>query len=130
MMETILSRSIRLICLGGVTLGMHAAHAQTDAPAQPAGQAAVVTVTGSRIAAPGAESPSPLQVLTAADIAASGATNLQELLLQNPTIGTPGISRTNSNFSTASAGVATIGAAPRARDGVATGPAFLDMTWE
>ncbi len=108
MMETILSRSIRLICLGGVTLGMHAAHAQTDAPAQPAGQAAVVTVTGSRIAAPGAESPSPLQVLNAADIAASGATNLQELLLQNPTIGTPGISRTNSNFSTSSAGVATI----------------------
>lgn len=108
MMETILSRSIRLICLGGVTLGMQAAHAQTDAPAQPAGQAAVVTVTGSRIVAPGAESPSPLQVLNAEDIAASGATNLQELLLQNPTIGTPTISRTNSNFSTSSAGVATI----------------------
>lgn len=108
MMETILSRSIRLICLGGVTLGMQAAYAQTAAPAEATGQAAVVTVTGSRIAAPGAESPSPLQVLTAEDIAASGATNLQELLLQNPTIGTPGISRTNSNFATASAGVATI----------------------
>lgn len=106
MMETILSRSIRLICLGGVTLGMQAAYAQT-APAQTSAPA-VVTVTGSRIAAPGAESPSPLQVLNAADIAASGATNLQELLLQNPTMGTPAISRTNSNFSTSSAGVATV----------------------
>jgi len=106
MMETILSRSIRLICLGGVTLGMQAAYAQT-APAQSSAPA-VVTVTGSRIAAPGAESPSPLQVLSAADIAASGATNLQELLLQNPTMGTPAISRTNSNFSTSSAGVATV----------------------
>jgi iron complex outermembrane recepter protein len=67
-----------------------------------------VEVTGSRIISAGAESPSPLQVLTAADIAASGATNLQELLLKNPTLGTPTISRTNSNFSTSSAGVATV----------------------
>lgn len=107
MMEKILSQSIRAICLGGMTLGMQAAHAQTAAPANTAAPA-VVTVTGSRIAAPGAESPSPLQVLSSEDIAASGATNLQELLLQNPTMGTPTISRTNSNFSTASAGVATV----------------------
>lgn len=67
-----------------------------------------VQITGSRIASPNAESPSPLQVLTAADIAASGVTNLQELLLKNPTLGTPTISRTNSNFSTSSAGVSTV----------------------
>jgi iron complex outermembrane recepter protein len=102
MMETIISRSIRLISVGSVTLGMHAAFAQTAQPVQQ------VLVTGSRLSSPNAESPSPLQVLTAADIAASGATNLQELLLKNPTMGTPGISRTNSNFSTASAGVSTI----------------------
>jgi iron complex outermembrane receptor protein len=101
MMERVLCRSIRLICIGGVTLGMHAAHAQT----QPIQQ---VQITGSRLSSPNAESPSPLQVLTAADIAQSGSTNLQELLLKNPTMGTPGISRTNSNFSTSSAGVATI----------------------
>jgi iron complex outermembrane receptor protein len=107
MMETILSRSIRAICLGGVTLGMQAAFAQnTDGPAQT--PIATVQITGSRIASPNAESPSPLQVLTSADIAASGATNLQELLLKNPTMGSPTYSRTNSNFSTASAGVATV----------------------
>ena len=48
-----------------------------------------------------------MQVLSSEDIRKSGATNIQELLLKNPALGTPGISRTNSNFSTASAGVAT-----------------------
>ncbi|MCE4553685.1 TonB-dependent receptor domain-containing protein [Roseateles cellulosilyticus] len=67
-----------------------------------------VEVTGSRILSPNAESPAPIQVLTAADIQASGATNLQDLLQKNPTFGTPTISRTNSNFSTSSAGVSTI----------------------
>lgn len=102
-LEKRLSRSVRLICLGGMTIGMPAAFAQ-DAP-QPMQQ---VFVTGSRIASPNAESPSPLQVISAADIAASGVTNLQELLLKNPTLGTPTISRTNSNFQTASSGVATV----------------------
>jgi len=104
-METILSRSIRLMCLGGVAMSMQAAYAQ-NAPATGATQ--TVQVTGSRINAPGAESPSPLQVLSAADIAASGATNLQELLLENPTLGSPTYSRTNSNFLTSSAGVSTV----------------------
>ena len=102
-LEKRLSRSIRLICLGGMTLGVHTAYAQNAS--EPVQQ---VVVTGSRLAAPNAESPSPLQVLTAADIAASGVTNLQELLLKNPTLGTPAFSRTNSNFQTASVGVATV----------------------
>lgn len=67
-----------------------------------------VEITGSRIRSLSAESPSPLQVIGSAEIAASGAVNLQQLLLQNPTFGTPGISRTNSNFSTSSAGVSTV----------------------
>jgi outer membrane receptor protein involved in Fe transport len=106
MIEKILSRSVRTICLGGIALGASAAYAQSaDAPMP---NVATVQVTGSRISSPNAESPSPLQVITAADIAQSGATNLQELLLMSPTMGTPAISRTNSNFATASAGVATI----------------------
>ena len=67
-----------------------------------------VEVTGSRIRALNAESASPVQVLSAADIASSGTLNLQDLLLKNPTLGTPSISRTNSNFSTSSAGVAVV----------------------
>lgn len=67
-----------------------------------------VEITGSRIRSLNADSPSPVQVLSAEDIASSGAVNLQELLLKNPTLGTPAISRTNSNFSTSSAGVAVV----------------------
>ncbi len=67
-----------------------------------------VEVTGSRILSANAVSPAPVQVLTAADIAASGAVNLQELILKSPVFGTPGISRTNSNFITSSVGIATV----------------------
>jgi outer membrane receptor protein involved in Fe transport len=67
-----------------------------------------VEVTGSRIRSLNAESPSPVQVLSAEDIASSGVVNLQDLLLKNPTLGSPAISRTNSNFSTSSAGVAVV----------------------
>ena len=101
--ERTIARSIRLLCLGGLAVFSGQVLAQASEPA-----IQQVLVTGSRIASPNAESPSPLQVLSAADIAASGATNLQELLLKNPTLGTPTVSRTNSNFSTSSAGVATV----------------------
>lgn len=67
-----------------------------------------VQVTGSRIAAPGAESPSPLLVLTAADIAASGAVNVQELLQKYPAFGSPTLNRSNSNFLPSSGGVSTV----------------------
>ena len=67
-----------------------------------------IEITGSRIRSLNADSPSPLQVLSAEDIASSGVLNIQDLLLKNPTLGTPGISRTNSNFSTSSAGVSTV----------------------
>ncbi|MGX4641546.1 TonB-dependent receptor domain-containing protein [Massilia sp. SYSU DXS3249] len=126
MMETILSRSIRAICLSGLAVSMGTAYAQEmqtqggqnqsgaaqqQAAAAAEGQTPVmqrVEVTGSRIASPNADSPSPLQVLSAADIAASGAANLQQVLLDNPTMGSPAISRTNSAFQTASVGVATV----------------------
>ena len=67
-----------------------------------------IVVTGSRIASPGAISASPLQTIGAEQIQQQGAINVQEVLLQNPTFGTPGISRTNSSFATQSAGVATV----------------------
>lgn len=67
-----------------------------------------VEITGSRILSIGAQSPAPIQVLSSEDIAKSGATNVQELLLKLPALGTPLISRTNSNFQTSSSGVATV----------------------
>ena len=67
-----------------------------------------IVITGSRVASAGAVSASPLQTIGSAQIQAQGAINVQEVLLQNPTFGTPGISRTNSSFATQSAGVATV----------------------
>jgi iron complex outermembrane recepter protein len=67
-----------------------------------------VVVTGSRILSPNLDSPSPVQTITAEDIQATGILNAQDLLLKNPTFGTPTLSRTNSNFLTSGAGVATV----------------------
>lgn len=67
-----------------------------------------VQVTGSRIRSFTADSPSPIQVVTSEDIERSGVTNIQELLLKIPSMGTADLGRTNSNFLTSSSGVATV----------------------
>jgi iron complex outermembrane receptor protein len=74
-----------------------------EAPAQ-----GDIVVTGSRIASPAAASASPLQVIGSEQIQQQGAINVQEVLLQNPAFGAPGISRTNSSFATQGAGAATV----------------------
>jgi iron complex outermembrane receptor protein len=76
-----------------------------DVAEAPAGE---IVVTGSRIASPSATAASPLQSVGIAQIQQAGAINVQDVLLQNPAFGTPGISRTNSSFATQGAGVATV----------------------
>lgn len=73
--ETILSRSVRVICAGGLALGMQAAVAQTtDQPVQR------VEITGSSIKRVDSETALPVQVLSKAEITRTGATSTQELL--------------------------------------------------
>lgn len=105
-MELRLKPVVRGLAVAFGGLMIVSAHAQQQ-PAQPQVQEEVV-VTGTRIRTPGAESASPLQVITSQDIEQTGAVNVQDVLLQNPTVGAPTIARTNSNFATASAGVATV----------------------
>ncbi|MDB5702157.1 MAG: TonB-dependent receptor [Sphingomonadales bacterium] len=83
------------------------AYAQAVNPT-PADESETIIVTGSRIASPLLESASPLQIVDQAAIQSTGAANVQDVLLQNPVFGTPAVSRTNSNFSTSGAGLATI----------------------
>jgi iron complex outermembrane receptor protein len=86
--ETILSRSIRMIFLGGVTLGMHAAYAQTaDAPM------ARVEVTGSRIRQVDLETAQPVQVMTQEQIQKSGLITVGDILNQLSSAGTPDFDR-------------------------------------
>jgi outer membrane receptor protein involved in Fe transport len=67
-----------------------------------------IVVTGSRIATTNLQSASPVQIFSAEDIRVSGVANIQDLLVKNPAVGAPALSRTNSNFLVSSAGVATV----------------------
>src|SRR5687767_28333 len=69
---------------------------------------AEIVVTGSRIASPNITSLAPVQVIGETEIDQSGAINIQEMLLDNPAVGTPLFSRTNAAFSTSGGGAATI----------------------
>lgn len=67
-----------------------------------------IVVTGSRIASPTINSVAPLQVVDDKAIDDTGASNLQQVLLENPAFGTPALSRTNSAFLTSGTGIATV----------------------
>lgn len=77
MMETVLSRSVRLICAGGMALGMTAAYAQ---------EVQKVEITGSRIPTANLEGTSPITVLAAKDIKADGVRNVESLLNNLPQV--------------------------------------------
>jgi len=82
--------------------------AAANAAAADANSGGEIIVTGSRIASPTLTSGAPLQIVDSKAIASTGASNLQDVLQQNPLVSSPGISRTNSNFATSSGGVATV----------------------
>lgn len=69
---------------------------------------AEVVVTGSRIARPDIEASTPVQIINAEAITGQGAPNIADILQELPSVGTPGLARTNSNFLTSSNGVSTI----------------------
>eukprot|EP01114_Cavostelium_apophysatum_P024322 TRINITY_DN9481_c0_g1_i1.p2 TRINITY_DN9481_c0_g1~~TRINITY_DN9481_c0_g1_i1.p2 ORF type:complete len:963 (+),score=218.51 TRINITY_DN9481_c0_g1_i1:101-2989(+) len=91
MMEKYLSRSIRVICLGGMTLGMTAAFAQ-DA-AQPLQR---VEVTGSRIRQVDLETAQPIQVMTSEQIQKTGLITVGDVLNQLSSAGSPDFSKGGS----------------------------------
>ncbi|MDT0575162.1 TonB-dependent receptor [Croceicoccus sp. F390] len=110
--------SLRAVAVTGVSLIAFAAHPAL-AQGQPTQEnlqenraapadSGLIIVTGSRIARPTVESTAPLQIIDDAVIDESGATNIQEVLLENPVFGTPALSRTNSAFLTSGTGVATV----------------------
>lgn len=81
--ETVLSRSIRLMCLGGMALGMQVvAHAQEAAPEA----LQKVEVTGSRIPTLNTESISPMVSLGSKDIKLDGVRNVESLLNNLPQV--------------------------------------------
>jgi iron complex outermembrane receptor protein len=93
MMEKVLSRSIRLICLGGVALGVQAAYAQDAAPGNSMQR---VEVTGSRIRQVDLETAQPVQVMTQEQIQKTGLITVGDILNQLSSAGTPDFDRGGS----------------------------------
>lgn len=102
-----LSAAVRLALLGSAALLVSPAFAQEQDKTTDSKMEEVV-VTGSRIVSSNLDSPSPVQTISSEDIQATGILNTQDLLLKNPTFGTPTLSRTNSNFLTSGGGVSTV----------------------
>lgn len=103
-----LSKAVRLAIAFGAVSATSFTAAVTAAEEEEVAKVERIEVTGSRLRSTDLQGFSPVQVLDASDIDTSSVANIQDLLLKNPAFGAPAISRTNSNFSTASAGVATV----------------------
>ncbi len=92
MMEKVLSRSIRMICVGGVAFGMHAAYAQ-EAQTTPVAR---VEVTGSRIRQVDLETAQSIQVISAEQIQKTGLVTVGDLLNNLSSAGSPDFSKGGS----------------------------------
>ena len=107
MLNNKVSKAVRLaIAFGAASTA--AFSASSFAAEEQAEKVERIQVTGSRIRSVEAMSSAPIQVIDGSAIDASGSLNIQDLLLDNPAFGSPAISRTNSNFSTSSAGIAVV----------------------
>jgi outer membrane receptor protein involved in Fe transport len=98
MVETVMARSVRAICAGGMALGMTAAFAQDAAPMQK------VEVTGSRIPTLNVDGASPVVVLGAKDIKTDGVRNVESLLNNLPQV----FAAQTGNVVNGSSGTATV----------------------
>ena len=104
--ETVLSRSIRVMFIGGIALGAHAASAQNASePMQK------VEVTGSRIPTLNTEGSSPITVLSAKDIKADGVRNVEDIVNNLPqAFAAQGSSLSNGATGTATVNLRNLGA--------------------
>lgn len=99
MVETVISRSVRAICAGGMALGMSAVYAQDAAPPMQR-----VEVTGSRIPTANLEGVSPLTVMSAKEIKMDGVRSVENLLNNLPQV----FADQGGTISNGSSGTATV----------------------
>lgn len=96
------------VILAAAMLSPSIAIAQDEPPGADVGAEQIIVVTGSRIARPELESSTPVQVLNSEALLNQGQQNVSDILNELPSVGTPGVSRTNSNFATSGNGVSTV----------------------
>ncbi|MES2740205.1 MAG: TonB-dependent receptor [Pseudomonadota bacterium] len=108
MMETVLSRSLRLMFTGGaaiVGMGLLAQPAfaqEADAPMQR------VEITGSSVKRVDAETALPVQIITKADIARTGANSTEELLQSISAFSSAGATTNSQGAGTSTGGLSAI----------------------
>lgn len=85
----------------------HGAKAQETSVSNSAENDDVVVVTGTRLKRSALDSPAPVTVITAEDIALSGQTNLSDLLNELPALGSTSSTAVTGQFGIGNAGVAT-----------------------
>ncbi|MEC5217965.1 iron complex outermembrane receptor protein [Actimicrobium sp. GrIS 1.19] len=104
MMETVLSRSIRLMCASGMLLGLGLA---TTAQAQEAAAMQRVEVTGSSIKRSESEGSLQVQTVTREDIQKLGVTSVEQLLTSVTAISAVGASNSAQGVGTTTYGEST-----------------------
>jgi iron complex outermembrane receptor protein len=114
MMETIMSRSLRLVFTGGAALGIamlaQPVLAQTTADDTSAAPVQRVEITGSNIRRVDAETPSPVQVITSDEMKKSGYTAVSDVLRNISANGAGQLTNSNSEaFAGGASGVALRG---------------------
>jgi iron complex outermembrane receptor protein len=103
MIETVLSRSLRVMFAGGLAIGSHAALAQeTPATMQR------VEVTGSSLKRVDSETALPVQVMTKAEISRTGATSTQELLTSIAALSSAGATNNATGAGNSTYGASTV----------------------
>jgi outer membrane receptor protein involved in Fe transport len=95
------------LSFAGVANAQQVADPTSSEDAQEASADEPIVVTGSRIARPDLAASVPVSVVTSAEIARSGAANIQDVLADLPAVG-QNISRTSTNFATTGNGQATV----------------------
>ncbi|HEY8617153.1 TonB-dependent receptor domain-containing protein [Phenylobacterium sp.] len=88
-------------------IGVMSAAAAAPVAAQEVGVEEIV-VTGSRIARPNLDAPTPVSVIDTRTIEATGAVNTGDIIRQLPAAGVSSITPTNSGFQTAANGITTV----------------------
>lgn len=107
MMETVLSRSLRLMFSGSVAVGL--GFATQAAMAQEAtGPVQRVEITGSSVKRVDAETALPVQLITKADIARTGATSTEELLQSIAAFSSAGATSNATGAGTSTGGLSSI----------------------
>lgn len=101
-----IQRAIRFALLTGAASSLSIVAPSARAAADE--QIAEVVVTGSRIARPELEATTPVQIISSEIIQEQGSPNIADILAELPAVGTPGLSRTNSNFLTSGNGISTV----------------------